>query len=68
MYRRKVLERVDKVDNALGKGTFPSPNLTPQSALRRGLSVVIRLDEQDAMHMSSVLTLKGVVAYSFSTD
>ena len=54
-------ERVDKVDNALGEGTFPSPNRTRQSALRRGLSrKSIRLDAQDAMHMSSISPLKGL--------
>ena len=53
-----TFERVDKVGNALGEGTFPSPNRTPQSALRRGLSrMSIRLAEQDAMHMSSVSPL-----------
>ena len=58
----KSLERVDKVDNALGEGTFPSPNRTPQSALRRGLS------RSKPMHMSSVSPLKRAVTYSFSTD
>ena len=52
-------ERVDKVDNALGEGTFPSPNRTPQSALRRGLS------RSKPMHMSSVSPSKKVITYSF---
>ena len=45
-------ERVDKVDNALGAGNVPSPNRTPQSALRRGLS------REEPMRMSSVSPLK----------
>ncbi len=45
-------ERVDKVDSALGEGNFPSPNRTPQSALRRGLS------REKPMRMSSVSPLK----------
>ena len=68
-FARGHVERVDKVDNALGEGTFPSPNRTPQSASQRGLSrKSIRLDAQDAMHMSSVSPLKRTVTYSFSTD
>ena len=73
-YHLFFFKHVDKVDNVLGEEdsphfseTHPHPNFIPQSALRHSLSRSIRLDAQDAMHMSSISPFEKVITYRFST-
>ena len=65
--RPAAFERVDKVDDALQEGNFPSCGNTPQLALRRLLLKVVRLASQVAPRMSPVAPLKKAAAYRFLT-